>query len=174
MDKIHFIEGDTDSMYYAVAGDPEAGIHQQFDNVVKDIDFYYQHRYEWFPDPAKGKEDEKKLGGVAVENEGSEMYAVAPKNYTIIKPGKPILKNKGVSLNKNKHITPQSYISNLNTGEVIKGENKGFGIKGNTMTKYSVDKVAISGIHTKMIVLKSNACAPYVFGLKVKDYFVVK
>jgi hypothetical protein len=174
MNKLHFIEGDTDSMYLAVAGNPDAGIHQGFRYAVKNRGFYHQHAYEWFPDPFKGKENEKKLGGVAVENEGVQMYAIAPKNYTIIKPGNSILKNKGVSLKKNQHITPQSYISNLTTGELIKGENKGFGIKNGIMTKYSVDKIAISGIHTKMIVLANNSCAPYIYGLKAKDYSVVE
>jgi hypothetical protein len=28
MDKIHFVEGDTDSMYLAVAGDPEMEMYQ--------------------------------------------------------------------------------------------------------------------------------------------------
>jgi hypothetical protein len=182
MERLHFVEGDTDSMYLAVAGDPNAGIHQGFEYIVKNEEFYRQHVYEWFPNPKLGKEDEKKLGGVAVENEGHIMIAIAPKNYTIIKPGKPNqlgdvedeakLKNKGVSLKRNQHITTDSYFDNIQFGTVTKGENKGFGIKNDIMTKYSVDKVAISGIHTKRIVLSNQSCAPYVYGLKAKDYSV--
>jgi hypothetical protein len=52
--KIHFIEGDTDSIYLALAGDPSKGIHQGFEYVVKDREFYDKHKYEWFPDPTKG------------------------------------------------------------------------------------------------------------------------
>jgi hypothetical protein len=39
MDKIHFIEGDTDSAYWAVAGSIIADKHQQFEYVVKDRQF---------------------------------------------------------------------------------------------------------------------------------------
>ncbi|GHU24216.1 hypothetical protein FACS189472_17210 [Alphaproteobacteria bacterium] len=83
MNKIHFIEGDTDSSYWAIAGNPDKDIHQGFEFVVSDKEFWNEHRYEWFPDPTKGKEDEKKLGGVAVEKEGNEMIAIAAKNYYI-------------------------------------------------------------------------------------------
>ncbi|GHU20290.1 hypothetical protein FACS189472_11380 [Alphaproteobacteria bacterium] len=63
MSKIHFIEGDTDSSYLAIAGNPDHDIHQGFRYVVADRGFYHKHYYEWFPDPYYGKENEKKLGG---------------------------------------------------------------------------------------------------------------
>jgi hypothetical protein len=182
MKQIHFIEGDTDSMYLAVAGNPKAGIHQGFKYVHKNHGLYHQHYYEWFPDQSKGKENEKKLGGVAVENEGHTMIAVAPKNYTIIKEGKANvlgkvkndekLKAKGLSLKKNQHITAQSFINNIENNIPVKGTNKGFGIKKDILSKYSVDKTAISGIHTKMIVLSNYLCAPYIYGLNASDYSI--
>ena len=53
MDRIHFIEGDTDSAYWAIAGDPNEDYHQQFKHVIRDDEFYNEHVYEWFPDQVK-------------------------------------------------------------------------------------------------------------------------
>ena len=61
MDKIHFIEGDTDSAYWAISGNPDYDYHQQFKYVIKDHEFYNNHVYEWFPNPNKGIIDEKKI-----------------------------------------------------------------------------------------------------------------
>jgi hypothetical protein len=105
MERIHFIEGDTDSAYWAVAGHPKAGKSQQFEYVVKDQQFYDEHYAEWFPDlnqatwtwdrkhDCKGagfifksltaKKEEKKLLGLAIEKEGDNMIALCPKCYTI-------------------------------------------------------------------------------------------
>ena len=51
MDKIHFVEGDTDSCYWAVAGNINEPNTQQFNYVIKDKEFYDKHKYLWFPDP---------------------------------------------------------------------------------------------------------------------------
>jgi hypothetical protein len=40
MRKVHFIEGDTDSLYYTISGDPEKDCHQKFEHVIKDEAFY--------------------------------------------------------------------------------------------------------------------------------------
>jgi hypothetical protein len=192
MDRIHFIEGDTDSSYWAVAGDPDKGVHQGFTEVIKDQDFWDKHYYEWFPDPTKGIEDKKKLGGLCVENEGNEMIAIAPKNYYIrtheqMKNGEgkisDRLKGKGVS--KRNYINPkverveeatissESYKQCILEGKVAMGKNIGFHVKKDMrLVKDAVNKVAISGVHTKMIVLPNNCCAPYIYGLKASDYEV--
>jgi hypothetical protein len=36
MRKVHFIVGDTDSLHYAISGDPEKDCHQKFDHVIRD------------------------------------------------------------------------------------------------------------------------------------------
>jgi hypothetical protein len=36
LSKIHFIEGDTDSLYYVISGNPDEGCYQGFKHVVKD------------------------------------------------------------------------------------------------------------------------------------------
>jgi basic membrane lipoprotein Med (substrate-binding protein (PBP1-ABC) superfamily) len=173
MNKIHAIEGDTDSLYFAVAGDPTKGIHQGFRYAVKNRGFYHKHYYEWLPNPWQGKENEKKLGGVAVENEGDFLIACAPKNYTIgvlEETEKAKKKMKGCSEKRNSHITAQSYMDNIENGTIINAENCGFLVKRGQTTKVSTSKVAITGIHTKMIVLENECCCPYIYGLTAEDY----
>jgi hypothetical protein len=43
MRKIHFIEGDTESLYYVISGDPEKDCNQTFEHVIKDKAFYKEN-----------------------------------------------------------------------------------------------------------------------------------
>jgi hypothetical protein len=36
MNRMHFVEGDTDSMYWAISGDVKEDLHQGFKYVIKD------------------------------------------------------------------------------------------------------------------------------------------
>jgi hypothetical protein len=36
LEQIHFIEGDTDSLYYTISGNSDEDYHQGFNHVVKD------------------------------------------------------------------------------------------------------------------------------------------
>jgi hypothetical protein len=49
MNKIHFIEGDTDSMYFAVAGNMHEDNSQGFKYVIKDEKFYNNNIYKFAP-----------------------------------------------------------------------------------------------------------------------------
>lgn len=49
MDKIHFIEGDTDSAYRAVAGDPSDDNTQGLKDVIKDHKFYNENVFKFAP-----------------------------------------------------------------------------------------------------------------------------
>jgi hypothetical protein len=185
MDRFHYIEGDTDSMYFAIAGDPTDDYRQGFKHIIKDQKFYDENVYKWFPDPSKGIEDEKKLLGVCVEKEGFKMIAVAPKCYyinSVIQPKKTevyeariktTMKIKGVSLARN-NINTNDYDDVVNEGKIIKGQNCGFhtkkvdGIIG--MVKLETDKNAITPIHNKMICLPNFSCAPFIEGLTRNDY----
>jgi hypothetical protein len=79
---------------------------------------------------------------------------------------------KGCSEGRNKQITAQSYFDNIDKMEKIEAENCGFHVKDGQVVKDVVSKVAISGVHTKMIVLENECCAPYIYGLKACDYSV--
>jgi hypothetical protein len=81
---------------------------------------------------------------------------------------------KGVSKYLNKHIDMVAFERCLK-GEIIMGENIGFHTKAVTPGNYMlfkdvVNKVALSGIHTKMVVLDDGSCSPFIHGLDSKAY----
>jgi hypothetical protein len=49
MSRIHFVEGDTDSMYWAVAGSKSEDYQQGFKFVIKDHKFYNDNIYKYAP-----------------------------------------------------------------------------------------------------------------------------
>ncbi|KAA6385198.1 MAG: hypothetical protein EZS28_019276 [Streblomastix strix] len=77
VDKIHFIEGDTDSAHWAVSGKTSESYKLLFKYIDGDL------------------LDEKKILGLAIEREGSEMIALAPKNQYIKVDDKQKIKLKG-------------------------------------------------------------------------------
>ena len=171
-EKFHFIEGDTDSMYWAVAGDPTKPITQDFDEIIKDRKYYDRNVHEFLPnntitDRTEKIKHEKKLLGCCVEKRGEEMIALAPKVYTIInKTGSSICKVKGVSKNRNKElIKPGNYLA-LATGKelVIQGRNMSLQMKKQGMTKTEQLKTALSNAHTKMRVqADGSVCLPFIY-----------
>jgi hypothetical protein len=162
MDKIHFIEGDADSAYWAIAGNNKEEYTQGFKNVVKDQEFYDEHVYEWLPDPEKDVYDEKKLLGLAIENQDENCVALAPKCYCLF-PNKNITKMKGVKKTLN-NLTSQDYQEALK--KPIMGKNINLQMKNNIMSKITVQKNALTGVHTKAVVLSNHSCAPF-----IHDYF---
>ena len=168
MERMHFVEGDTDSMYWAISGDPTKDYHQRFEYVVKDQAFYDKYKYLFFPepgieDPLKSIQSEKKLLGLAIEKEGENCVALAPKCYTIWNNDsqKPVsLKLKGVSLKKNK-IVYQDYLDVLNNKSTKQGVNINLQVKDSIMSKITVYKNALTASHTKMVVLENQSCVPF-------------
>jgi hypothetical protein len=186
MRKVHFIEGDTNSLYYAISGDPEKDCHQGFEHVIKDEAFYKENVYKWFPNPDLGTKDKKKLFGVSFEKVGHVMYAIAPKCY-ILKGSKSsdkedVRKMKGVSVRLNDEIDLMSYKSCLESSAPVMGINRGFMmIESNPlkhirrMVKYEQKKKAINELALdKMIVFENHACAPFLPNLTAEDYIVLK
>jgi hypothetical protein len=99
MNRIHFIHGDTDAFYWAVAGkmDDELGNKQGFKHVVTDKEFYDQNVFKFLPHHAfcfdesyrpkfetkmEAMAHEKKLLGLAIEKQGDNLIALGPKCYT--------------------------------------------------------------------------------------------
>ena len=172
MDRIHYVEGDTDSMYWAIAGNPEDDYHQRFNHVIIDQEFYNEHVYEWFPDPSKDVYDEKKILGLAIEKEGENCIALAPKCYTIWNNDGTTksLKLKGVSLKKNR-IVSADYKTALES--TVQGKNINLQLKNHVMSKVTVVKNALTATHTKVVVLPNQACAPFIHGLNASQYVVL-
>ncbi|KAA6386161.1 MAG: hypothetical protein EZS28_018311 [Streblomastix strix] len=78
MNRIHFIEGDTDSAYWAISGNPNEDFTQQFNAVINDRDFYNDNAKYYFPMIKSDVFDEKKILGLAIERQGVAMVALAP------------------------------------------------------------------------------------------------
>jgi hypothetical protein len=171
MNRMHFIQGDTDSAYWAISGNLKEDYKQGFKYVVKDRKFYDKHIYEWMPDPSKGKYDEKKLLGLAIEKEAENCIALAPKCYTIWNSNETIsLRAKGISLKKNKQITSKDYQTAFT--KPIRGIDVHFRMKDGVMSQVTIYKNAITATHTKAVVLSNNSCAPFIYGIPATDYSV--
>ncbi|KAA6357843.1 MAG: hypothetical protein EZS28_046630, partial [Streblomastix strix] len=115
--KFHFVQGDTDSMMLAVAGNPNKDYNQGFSQIITDQQFYDENFYKFFPDPSKGVYDEKKLLDVAYEHCGSSLIALAPKNYCLLedfdKNHPQTVKLKGLNLKSNPQINKNAYEDNI-------------------------------------------------------------
>jgi hypothetical protein len=165
--KIHFIEGDTDSAYWAVSGDPddEQGYKQGFKHIITDQDFYDKHVENWFG--SETLESKKQLLGLAIERQDENCIALAPKCYTLF-PHNMVTKMKGVSKSKNK-VTSSDYSVCLDGG-VVKGKNinlqliksiSGAGREEMVMSKVTVNKNALTACNTKNITLPNQSCIPF-------------
>ena len=174
MDKIHYVEGDTDSAYWAISGNPEKDYTQRFDYVIKDKEFYDKHVYDYFPNPEKDIYDEKKLLGLAIEKEGENCIALCSKCYSIWNNDGTTksLKLKGVSLKKNK-IVSSDYEKALK--EPIKGKNINLQLnRDSQMSKITINKNALSAVNTKMIVLSNGCCCVYPRIISKRLYYSIE
>ncbi|KAA6396137.1 MAG: hypothetical protein EZS28_008340 [Streblomastix strix] len=171
MTKLLFVEGDTDSAYWAVSGSAETGYQQQFNYDIKDKQFYDDNAKYYFPTLENDLLDEKKILGLAIENEGTEMIALAPKNYYIKVGEKEKIKLKCVNQKTTKK-SKQNIVDNINSGTITKAINIRLGQKNYIMSKIATQKNGITGIHTKAIVLKDQSCCPYIHVLKASDYII--
>jgi hypothetical protein len=189
---MHFVEGDTDSAYWAVAGDPNdsEGFKQGFKNVINDHDFYNKHVYDWFPSDFYSSDNsnpkfendlekmqfEKKLLGLAIEKQALNMIALGPKCYTLFNdPIKPFARKvKGVSIRQNP-LKVNDYSDVIQNDKVVSGKNTNLQMNKSQrtnssgeceirMSKIMINKTALSGLHTKYQVLSDNSiCAPLGF-----------
>ena len=76
-----------------------------------------------------------------------------------------------MSLKKN-NIVSNDYLDILQNRNIKKGKNINLQMKNGTMSKISVVKNALTGLHTKMIVLSNQCCAPFIKGINANDYVV--
>ncbi|KAA6386439.1 MAG: hypothetical protein EZS28_018032 [Streblomastix strix] len=171
INRLHFIEGDTDSAYWCISGNPNEDFTQQFNAVINDREFYNDNAKYYFPSIRGDVHDEKKILGLAIERQGVAMVALAPKNYMIETNynGNSKIKLKGVNQKTNK-ITKAQIVDCINEGKITKCTNMRLGQKTHQMSQLSIEKNGITGIHDKMIVLENQSCCPYLFGLTASDY----
>ncbi|KAA6357353.1 MAG: hypothetical protein EZS28_047120, partial [Streblomastix strix] len=81
MNRMHYIYGETDSMTWAISGNPSAeeGYRQKFKYVIKDQEFFDENYILFFS-------QYKQLLGVSYETEGTACIALAPKIHYIYNP----------------------------------------------------------------------------------------
>ncbi|KAA6402982.1 MAG: hypothetical protein EZS28_001487 [Streblomastix strix] len=178
--RFHFVLADTDSIYIAIAGDPNKDRHQQFESIVTDKQFYDQHVYNYLPDPNIDIYDYKKILGFGIENEGYELTSLGPQCYSMIVNKwnqekqqyefKPKITSKGI--NKSQDISHIDYVNVINKDIVKKGINGTLKIYDNIMSSIQVEKYALTGFNNKSIVLRNQCCCPYIKGLTAKDYII--
>ncbi|KAA6391253.1 MAG: hypothetical protein EZS28_013218 [Streblomastix strix] len=83
MDKVHFSNMDTESMYLAIAGSQIEGKKQGLKYVVKDQLFYDQHYKQQLPQDDCTVSEEKNLMDITTESQGENIVCLAPKCYSL-------------------------------------------------------------------------------------------
>jgi hypothetical protein len=164
MDKIHYIEGDTDSGYWAIAGAGNSG----FQDVIKDEKFYMENIDKYLTSDFYGVKREfntkleemqfdKKLGGLAIEKESKNMIALASKMYVIWNDQKETGKAKGVS----EHFKHTQYQEVLEKRKIINGTNRTLRLNEGEMSHIAVNKRALTAIYLKYRVSSDGSfCSP--------------
>ena len=141
---------DTDSAYMALTDD--------FDKLIKPElrNEYELDKNNWFPrtDSTESKAyDKRKPGLFKLEWEGDGMIALCSKTYYCW-GSKDKLSSKGTQQNRNKDILKkETYQKCLNNEEIIYVKNKGFRYSDRTMKTYEQDKIGLSSVYVKGVVM---------------------
>ncbi|KAA6382352.1 MAG: hypothetical protein EZS28_022121 [Streblomastix strix] len=178
MDRVHFCNMDTDSMYLAIAGSQIEGYKQGLKYVIKDQLFYDQHYKKWLPWDNCTVAEEKKLMGITTESQGENIVCLAPKCYSLYNGNEQnddivslVNRMKGVS-EKKANLSTNDYIKCLNDGCNINVTTNNLQMKMGVMSMISMEKSALTGIHNKMVVLSNGCCAPFMYGISADHYLI--
>ncbi|KAA6384122.1 MAG: hypothetical protein EZS28_020350 [Streblomastix strix] len=178
MDRVHFRNMDTDSMYLTIAGSQIEGYKQGLKYVIKDQWFYDLHYKEWLPWDNCTVAEEKKLMGLTTESQGENIVCLTPKCYSLYNGNEQnddivsqVNRMKGVS-EKKVNLTTNDYIKCLNDGCNINVTTNKLQMKMGILSMISMEKSALTGIHNKMVVLSNGCCAPFMYGINA-DYYLI-
>ncbi|KAA6396517.1 MAG: hypothetical protein EZS28_007956 [Streblomastix strix] len=178
MDRVHFCNMDTDSMYLAISGSQIEGYKQRLKYVIEDQGLYDQHYKEWLPWDDCTIAEEKKLMGITTESQGENIVCLTPKCYSLYNGNEQIddivsLVNrmKGVS-EKKANLTTNDYIKCLNDGFNINVTTINLQMKMGIMSMINMEKSALTGINNKMVVLSNGCCAPFMYGINADHYLI--
>jgi hypothetical protein len=145
-----YMEMDTDSAYMALTDD--------FENLVKsDLrDEFQKDKNNWFPrndSKANAAYDKRKPGLFKIEFEGDGMVALCSKSY-FVWGTKNKISCKGIQHHRNMDVlNKEKYIQCLFNEEQIKGNNKGFRFMNKLIKTYEQEKIGLSPIYTKGVVM---------------------
>ena len=98
------------------------------------------------------------------------MIALGPKCYTcwnnngipISSRKQTVVKNKGVNLKINPHLSHEAYCKIINEGGTISGINTSLQMKNDTQSRLTIHKVGLSGNNNKGVTLSSGVVLPFV------------
>ncbi|KAA6353884.1 MAG: hypothetical protein EZS28_050589, partial [Streblomastix strix] len=150
---MHFVQGDTNSLTWAISGNPNRGPDQLFEEVIKDQGFYDRYK-----DCVFSENGQKQILHIGVEKQGYNCIALSPKNYII----NDEIVLKGVILDQNPQINEQTFIDCINKGTIATTINTTLAQRKGAMSRLKMEKNAITGSHTKMIVLSNQSCLPFI------------
>lgn len=139
-----YIEMDTDSAYMALTGD--------FESIIKPelIEEFNREKHKWFP---QTKFDKRTPGLFKIEYEGDGMVALCSKTYYVW-GDKNKVSSKGLQHNRNTEVlTKEKYLECLLDGKTIEGKNNGFRFVQKEMKTYEQNKIGLSPIYTKAVVM---------------------
>ena len=149
-----YLECDTDSAYMALTDDLE--------NLIKPCmkEEFEQDKHNWFPriDTKENKMyDKRKPGLFKIEFEGEGMVALCSKSYYVWSSNENNNKYscKGCQKNLN-NMKKEKYINCLFDMNFEKCKNRGFKIENKSIRTYEQEKIALTPIYAKGIVLKNG------------------
>jgi len=155
-----YIEMDTDSAYMALTDD--------FEKLIKPElkDEFERGKHNWFPRTdtiENAKYDKRTPGLFKVEFEGDGMVALCSKTYYVWKSCEDTqqqkqkqnykVSSKGLQKKRNREILSKDKYLQCLSGETINATNKGFRFEQKSMKTYEQDKIGLTPIYTKGVVM---------------------
>ncbi|KAA6400848.1 MAG: hypothetical protein EZS28_003621 [Streblomastix strix] len=178
IDRVHFCNMDTDSMYLAIAGSQIEGYKYGLKYMIKDQLFYDQHYKEWLPWDNCTVAEEKKLMGLTTEPQGENIVCLTPKCYSLYNENEQneeivslVNRMKRVS-EKKANLTTNDYIKCLSDGCNIIATTNNLQMKMGVMSMISMEKSALTGIGDKMVELANGCCASFMYGINADHYLI--
>jgi hypothetical protein len=168
MNKMQFVEGDTDSMYWAIS-------ENKFTDLIVDHEFWNNNAKYFFPSDVIGCEADikfdKKLLGLAIEKQSDNMIAQCSKCYTCFNNDDKAVSMKVKCINKKQnHLYVDDYKHVLIDQDVVVGTNKNLQLHNGTMSKIKLSKRGLTAIYTKMYVFDDfSTCAPLIQDVSYKE-----
>ncbi|KAA6395260.1 MAG: hypothetical protein EZS28_009215 [Streblomastix strix] len=161
INRTYIVQGDTDSFTWAISGNINRGPEQLLEEVIKDQGFFNRYKDCVFSENGK-----KQILHVGVEKDGYNCIALSPKNYII----NIEIVLKGVILDQNPQINQQTFVDCNNKKTVAIAINTSLCQRKGTMSRLKMEKNAISGSMTKLIVLPNQSYLPFIRNIQADKY----
>ncbi|KAA6387848.1 MAG: hypothetical protein EZS28_016627 [Streblomastix strix] len=114
MNRMQFVQGDTDSLTWAISANPNRNSERLFEEVIKDQGFFDRYKDCVFSENGK-----KQILHITVGKYDNNCFALSPINYII--NNETVL--KGVVLDQNPQIIEQTFVDCVNKGTIATAIN---------------------------------------------------